>query len=306
GSGLARGRRGLRASGAELLRRERIRWQRVRQPLEDEALRPRAGSNFACIKVALGIDRQVMQPLEISRLVASLSELIENLEALSIQYGNVRIAVVGDVQKLLLGIRRERKAGGGLRRGARSVDERLRHELTFRREHLNTAVRTIRHVDQRIVRHLDRMHRSAKLRRPLTLDVKSRSSAAAPAVCATAPRGSPPGGHYINRLVAERSPHPLERAPVGGENDDTTIPVAVGDECLVRFRIDEDVSGLMDALRVLVAAADSTATDLQQKLPLVVELEGHIVFEVAQRRRDGRAAADPHAVAIVHRDAMLA
>ena len=51
-----------------------------------------------------------MQTLEVARLLAALPELIKDLQALAIEHGDVRVAVVGDIQELLLRVGRERDA----------------------------------------------------------------------------------------------------------------------------------------------------------------------------------------------------
>ena len=83
-------------------RRDGVGRQRVRESLEHESLRARARRDLAGVDVALGIDRQVMQALEVARLLAALPELVEELQALPIEHGDVRVAVVGDVEELLL------------------------------------------------------------------------------------------------------------------------------------------------------------------------------------------------------------
>jgi len=105
-----------------------------------------------------------METLEVARFFAALSELIEELQALSLEHGDVRIAVVGDIQELLLLVGGERQSGRRLRRRPRSIDERLRDVLPVRREDLHPAVRTVSHVDQPVVRDLHSVHRAAELR----------------------------------------------------------------------------------------------------------------------------------------------
>ena len=78
--------------------------------------------------------------------------------------------------------------------------------------------------------------------------------------------------HLVERLVAERAPHPLERAGVRVEDDDAPIAVAVGYEQLVGRRMHERVRGLVDVLGVLVALALAFAADLHHKLAVLREL----------------------------------
>jgi len=107
-------RRGLRRLGRwrrELCRCECVGRQRVRESLEHESLRTRAGRDLAGVDVALGVDRQVMQSLEVPRLLAALAELIEELETFPFEHQDVRVAVVGDVEELLIGVGGECQAG---------------------------------------------------------------------------------------------------------------------------------------------------------------------------------------------------
>jgi hypothetical protein len=48
------------------------------------------------------------RPLEVARLLAALAELIEQLQALAIEHRDVRVAVVGHVEELLVLVGRER------------------------------------------------------------------------------------------------------------------------------------------------------------------------------------------------------
>ena len=126
------------------------------------------------------------------------------------------------------------------------------------------------------------------------------------------PRLAPPppraarSGNHIDGRVAECAPLPLECAGIGIEHDHAAVPVAVRDEGFVGLGPHEDVRRLMHGLRVGVALADASPADLQQKLPLVVELEEHVVVKIPQRRCDRSAAADPHVVLVVDGDAMFA
>ena len=275
----------------------------------------------------------MVQALEVARLLAALAELIEQLQALAIEHGDVRVAVVGHVEELLVLVGGERHTRGRLRRRTGAVDEHLRDVFPFRREHLHAAVGTIGDVDEPVVRHLHAVRRPAELARAQPLDVggqrrgtattgtsstggrrRSRSSRATRARAAgrrssrtgSAAAASSWRRHHVDRRVAERAPLALERTGVGVEHDHAAVAVAVGHERFIRLRPHEDVGRLVHALGVGVALAHAPAADLQQELPLVVELQEHVVVEIAQRRRDRRAAADPDVVLVVDGDAVLA
>src|SRR5262245_15993766 len=132
-----------------------------------------------------------MQSLEVPRLLAALAELIEKLEAFPFEHQDVRVAVVGDVEKLLLLVGRERQAGSRLRRRSGSIDEGLRHVLPIRREDLHSPVGTIGNVNQAVVRDFDGVHWSTELLRPGTLGVESRSGATAGCISAGGVRTAP-------------------------------------------------------------------------------------------------------------------
>ena len=86
----------------------------------------------------------------------------------------------------------------------------------------------------------------------------------------------------VQWLVAERSPHPLERAGRGVEDDDAVIAVAVGDVQLVRRRVHPDVGGAMDVPRIRVAFAAVALADPERDLAVAGELENLIVVERLQ------------------------
>jgi hypothetical protein len=158
------------------------------------------------------------------------------------------------------------------------------------------------------------VHWSAELLRSGTLGVESRCGATTGGISAGGVRtatGTSRGsaarrGGHIDGCVAERTPLPLERAGIGIEHDDAAVPIAVGHECLIRLRPHKHVRRLMHRPRVSVALADAPAADLQQELSLVVELQEHVIVEIAKRRCDGGAAANPHMVLVVDGDAVLA
>ena len=90
------------------LGRDRVGRQRGRESFEHESLRARARRDLTGVEVALGIDRQVVQALEVARLLAALPKLIKELQALSIEHRDVRVAVVRDIEELLLRVGGER------------------------------------------------------------------------------------------------------------------------------------------------------------------------------------------------------
>ena len=110
--------------------------------------------------------------------------------------------------------------------------------LPSSREDLHALAAAIGHVDETVVRHARGVHRLHELRRRLVVGVGRRRI-----------------GRVVGRHVSERAPHPLELAGVGIEDDDAAVAVAVGDEQLVRLRMDERVGGLIQVLRVGVALA---------------------------------------------------
>ena len=76
----------------------------------------------------------------------------------------------------------------------------------------------------------------------------------------------------IHRLVGEGAPHPLERAAVRVEDDDTVIAVTVGHEHFVGLRMDPYVRRTVHILRVGIALTLVAATNLQHELAVLREL----------------------------------
>ena len=190
---------------------------------------------------------------------------------------------------------RERDAGHRAIRGAAPVDERLRDVLPGGREHLQAAILPVGHVDELVVRDLHGVHGPAELLR--ARDRRCRTAAAPrPALAGCASTGALPKAPHIR----------LNAAGVGVEHDDATVAVAVGDVQLVGLRMHEHVGRLVDALAVGVPAALVGPANLQQELPVLGELQQHVVGALGQRRRRRTAAADPDVVLVVHEDAVLA
>src|SRR2546423_5204923 len=96
-----------------------------------------------------------MRPPEVPRRLAARAELVEHVQRLAIEHGDVRVAVVGGIEELLLRVGRERKARNRSRRRTRAIDEHLRYVLALRREHLDAAVRSIGGLERGVLRERD-------------------------------------------------------------------------------------------------------------------------------------------------------
>src|SRR5258708_19853311 len=97
-------------------------------------------------------------------------------------------------------------------RFAIAVDEALHHELAVEREHLHALAAAIRNIDETVVRYprgVDRLH---ELQRAGSGQLLGRD--------AVAFRHLRRSWDVVERLIAERAPHALERAGIGIEHDD--------------------------------------------------------------------------------------
>src|SRR5690606_20564251 len=135
------------------------------------------------------------------------------------------------------------------------VDEHLSLEFPIERKDLDTAIGTVRYIYFAVIRHLDRMHGRVELQRARTLRVEhacSTRTAARPA-----PNGladDTPFRDHIDRLVAERSPRPLERAGGRVEHRNAAVTITVRNEDLVGRLMNRRVRRLVDTVAVPIPA----------------------------------------------------
>jgi len=126
-------------------------------------------------------------------------------------------------------------------------------------------------------------------------------------------------------LVAIGPPVTLVLAGFGVEDDDAVIAISIGDIEFIRFRIDEGFGREPEIGGVVAPTARMRFTDLQQELPLLGELENHVVFEALEAGRKAAAtrgliaacdgapaalrfasiAADPDIALVIDGDAMV-
>ena len=139
-----------------------------------------------------------------------------NLERLAINDRD--LLTVSNVQELLFRVRGQRQIPCKRRTGL----DQLLDELAVIREHLDAPVFPIGHVHRPVVGHADGVHDAEILRTRIREALYGRSLTIV----------------VIHRLVAEGAPHPLERAGIRIEDDDTVIAVTVGHERFVGLRMD--------------------------------------------------------------------
>src|SRR5262245_54910217 len=105
--------------------------------------------------------------------------------------------------------------------------------------------------------------------------------------------------------LAESTPHPLECASVSVENDHPSIPVTVGDKCLIRLWIHKDVGGTLQVFRVAVAAWQTATANLHEKDALVRELKNHVVDGLDESSAAWTTTRYPDVSFVVDGDAVL-
>ena len=113
----------------------------------------------------------------------------------------------------------------------------------------------------------------------------------------------------VHRLVAERAPHPLERAAIGVENRDAMIAVAVGHEQFVGLRMDPHIRRPVQIPRVGIALALIAAADLHDELAVLREFQELVIrnrLEARQAVGGTVVSAEPHEAFVVDMDAVLA
>ena len=130
----------------------------------------------------------------------------------------------------------------------------------------------------------------------------------------------------VVRLVAVGAPVPLVLAGVGVEHDHAVVAVAVGDVQLVGLLVDEGLRRQPEIVDVVAALARLRLADLHQELPVLRELQHHVVVERLRaaglalvllpvlsgrrlprrgRRRAAAVAADPDVALVVDSDAVV-
>src|SRR5437588_7220935 len=120
---------------------------------------------FGRVDVALGIGRDAVHAVELTRLTAAVAECGELLERLAQNDAYALVLAVGHDHVSLARIPRERDVPHGA--GTQGIPgvERLLHELAFCREDLQPVVLAVTDVDQPVIGALDAMDRVAELLR---------------------------------------------------------------------------------------------------------------------------------------------
>ncbi len=194
-----------------------------------------------------------MHAEELPGLAAAVAEAGEQLQGVALHDVDALVAPVGDEEVRLLRVARERDVPDGAVASRVLRDDDFLHERAVAREHLNPVVGAVADVHEAVVRDLRAVHRIAELLRRRRLRVVG-----------------PQIG--VVGLVAVGAPVALERAGVGVDHDDALVAIAVGDVGFVRRRIDEDLRGAPEVLRVVAAGVLSRMTHLQQELAVLVNL----------------------------------
>src|SRR5262249_44422226 len=101
----------------------------------------------------------------------------------------------------------------------------------------------------------------------------------------------------VLRAVAVGAPVALHLSSVGVEHRHAAVAVAVGDERLVRLRVDEDLRHPAEVLQVVAALVVAEAAELEQELAVLGELEDMRVLLAV--------AADPDVALVVDEDAVV-
>ena len=151
------------------------------------------------VEVAYRVYVQMVEGAELAGRRPLAPEPVQDLERFAFKHHDPRLTPVADVQKALLRVVRESRAGGRravttLRHEAFAANEHLRNVLPFGGEDLHPLSGTVGNVDKPVVGYLGRVHRRDELRRagPLLLGGPRRVRLA------------------IGRFVSERSPHSPE------------------------------------------------------------------------------------------------
>ncbi len=115
-------------------------------------------------------------------------------------------------------------------------------------------------------------------------------------LCICTPRTRRPGRRLTIGSIPKGTPHPLHSPAIGVEHDHTAVPIAIGDKGFIGFRVDKNVGGSVDVLRVGVALALAARPKLLDELSLNRELQQHVVADAAATDPDDVPMVDENAV----------
>jgi len=187
---------------------------------------------------------------------AATADHIHQFQCFAIQNHDVDTAA--DIQKTLLGIRRQRYVA----RERRVVAHILFEEFAVAGKHLHAAVFAVGDIHHAIFGHANGVHDAELIRaRAVGNGFQARRRA----------------GKIIEGLVAECAPHAFELAAIGIEHRNAMVAVAVGNEQFVGLAMHPHVRRLLEILRVGIAFARRAAADLHDEFAVLREFDDLVI-----------------------------
>src|SRR6188472_304764 len=129
-----------------------------------EFLRAFSGIHFGRVNIALGVDGEIMHPVELASVTAVAAEHPDDLAGVAHQRAHLVVGAVGVEQEALLSIDPEVEVPYRARGSGAFFVRELLHEGAVLAEDLDAVVGAIAHIDQAVLRDLHAMNGIAELR----------------------------------------------------------------------------------------------------------------------------------------------
>ncbi len=248
---------------------------RDRRPHIAEFLRALPGVDLGRVDVALGVDCEIVHPVEFAGVAAVASERADHRAVVAHEGADLIVGAVGIEQVGLLAVDPEVEVPDRACSARRLLVGELLHEAAVLVEHLDAVVRAIADIDQPILGDLHAVHGVAELGRVRIVG----------------------GELLVGRFLAVGAPVSLVGAGVGVEHDHTVVEIAVGDVDLVGLGIDLGIRRLAQPRHIVAVGLVAWFADLQHKLAVARELQILAIL--------GAIAADPDETLGIDADAVL-
>src|SRR5688572_2873361 len=238
-----------------------------------EFLDAAARGGLADVDATAAVDAHAVRPQHLADMTSAVTEGADDFQVAAPQNPDLVIGAVGQVEPLLIVIRRQHRQERRARRARLGGEDLFGDVGALLIEHLEAVATAIRDVDAPVSRARDAMHgRKLLIRRFGIVGIFLR---------------------VIGRL-AVCAPVAQVLSSGGLEHDDAPVAIAVGDERFVRFWINPDARGSAKQRRVVAAGVLVHRANRQHMLAFARELH-HAVMHVR---------TDPHEVVVIDEDAM--
>ena len=243
-----------------------------------EFLRPAAEADLRGVEITLGIDADVVHPLELAGLAAVPAPLRQRLAVLARYRDDLAIGAIGDEDEALLRVARKHQVPDRAVLQGLRLDAKLLHEGAVLAKHLDAVVDPVADINETVVRQPHTMHGIAEALRGRRLGI----------VCRQLVVG--------RRLFPVGAPMALVGSGIGIEHDDAAVLVAVGHIQLARRVVDHHVGGAAELGIGIRSAGRARLADLQQEVSIRREFQDLVILLVVAGEPDISGSIDGNAV----------